>query len=276
MSLQPQTPLAFQLQAVGNRGIRLSLRIAGSIAVAVVLMGWAIRPAAAQTLVPGQGRVVSVSGSLTVRRADLAAHPLGLHEVVGSGDELVTDERSEATIQASDGSTVHIFPDSRVVFSEQAISITEFLHLVFGSIKVHVEKLTGRPNPHSMTTPTAVIAVRGTTFSVFVDDADATLVAVDEGLVAVSNRRAPTQELLLRPGQRSWVRGNQPPLRAQVFRGRSEQADRMAGAQAMGGMGGNAATGAAMAGAMDANAGSALSGRMPGMTGVPGRPGPPH
>ncbi len=276
MSLKPQTPLASRLQAVGNRGIRLGLRITGSIAVAVVLMGWATRPAAAQTLVPGQGRVVSVNGSLTVRRANLAAHAVGLNEVVGSGDELVTDERSEATIQASDGSTVHIFPDSRVVFSEQAIGITEFLHLVFGSIKVHVEKLTGRPNPHSMTTPTAVIAVRGTTFSVFVDDTDATLVAVDEGLVAVSNRRAPSEELLLRPGQRSWVRGNLPPLRAQVFRGRSEQADRMAGAQAMGGMGGNAATGAAMAGAMDTNAGSALSGRMPGTTGVPGRPGPPH
>src|SRR6266568_6356086 len=156
MSLKPQTPLASRLQAVGNRGIRLGLRITGSIAVAVVLMGWATRPAAAQTLVPGQGRVVSVNGSLTVRRANLAAHAVGLNEVVGSGDELVTDERSEATIQASDGSTVHIFPDSRVVFSEQSVGITEFLHLVFGSIKVHVEKLTGRPNPHSMTTPTAV------------------------------------------------------------------------------------------------------------------------
>lgn len=254
----------------------MRLRVAESIAVAVVLMGWASRPAAAQTLVAGQGRVVSVSGSLTLKRANLVAHPLGLNEIVGSGDELVTDERSEATIQASDGSTVHIFPDSRVVFSEQAIGITEFLHLVFGSIKVHVEKLTGRPNPHSMTTPTAVIAVRGTTYSVFVDDTDATLVAVDEGLVGVSNRRAPSEELLLGPGQRSWVRGNQPPLRAQVFRGRSEQADMIAGAQAMGGMGGNAATGAAMAGAMGANSGSALSGRMPGAMGVPGRPGPPR
>lgn len=276
MSLKPQTPLASQLQAIGNRGIRLRLSIAGSIAVAVVLMGWADRPAAAQTLVPGQGRVVSVSGSLSVRRANLATRPLGLNEIVGTGDELVTDERSEAIIQASDGSSVHIFPDSRVVFTGQYVGITEFLHLFFGSIKVHIEKLTGRPNPHSMTTPTAVIAVRGTTFSVFVDDTDATLVAVDEGFVAVSNRRAPSEEVFLRPGQRSWVRGNQPPLRAQVFRGRSERADMMPGPQAMGSMGGNATTGAAMGGAMDANSGSALSGRMRGAMGVPGRPGPPH
>ena len=241
-----------------------------------MLIGWASRPAAAQALATGQGRVVSVSGSLSVKRANLAARTLGLNEVIGTGDELVTDAQSEAIIQASDGSTVHIFPDSRVVFSEPSLGIADFLHLFFGSIKVHIEKLSGRPNPHSMTTPTAVIAVRGTTFSVFVDDTDATLVAVDEGLVAVSNRRAPSGEVLLRPGQRSWVRGNQPPLRAQAFRGRSEQADMMAGAQAMRGMGGNASTGSAMAGAMDANSGSALSGRMPGAMGVPGKPGPPH
>ena len=254
----------------------MSLRAANTIAVAAALMVWTAGHAAAQTLATGQGRVVSLIGSLSVKRASLGARTLGLNEIVATGDELVTDGQSEAIIQASDGSTVHIFPDSRVVFSELSLGIADFLHLFFGSIKVHIEKLSGRPNPHSMTTPTAVIAVRGTTFSVFVDDTDATLVAVDEGLVAVSNRRAPSEEVLLRPGQRSWVRGNQPPLRAQVFRGRSERADMMPGAQAMGGMGGNGTTGSAMAGAMDKNSGSALYGRMPGMTGVPGRPGPPH
>jgi hypothetical protein len=197
-----------------------------------------------------------------------------LNETVAIGDELVTDAQSEAIIQQTDGSTIHIYPDSRVIFNERSFGITEFLHLFFGSIKVHIEKLSGRPNPHSMTTPTAVIAVRGTTFSVFVDDSDATLVAVDEGLVAVANRRSPSDELLLLPGQRTSVRGNQPPLRAQAFRGRSEQADMMPRAQAMGGVAGNAMNGGAMGGAMEGTSGSALSGRMHGTAGMAGRP--PH
>lgn len=245
------------------------------VVIAILLMWFAV-PVAAQTPVAGQGRVVSITGSVSVKRATLATRALSLNETVGIGDELVTDAQSEAIIQASDGSTVHIYPDSRVIFDQQTLGITDFLHLFFGSIKVHIEKLSGRPNPHRMTTPTAVIAVRGTTFSVFVDDTDATLVAVDEGLVAVANRSTPSDEVLLRPGQRTWVRGNQPPLMAQAFRGRSERADMMAGAGAMGRMSGNAMNGTAMGGAMNAASGSTLSDRTRGMTGIPGRPGPPH
>ena len=256
-------------------------RVASTIAVAALLMALAAGLLEAQTPPGGQGRVVGLTGGLSVKRASLANSPaaraLALNETVEIGDELVTDAQSEATIQASDGSTVHIYPDSRVIFNEPAVGIGGFLYLFFGSIKVHIEKLSGRPNPHSMTTPTAVIAVRGTTFSVFVDDTDATLVAVDEGLVAVANRRAPSEEMLLRPGQRTWVRGDRPPLRAQAFRGRSERADMMPGEMgSMGGMGGNSMKSMAMGGAMDANSGSALSGRMSGMPGMSGRPGPSH
>ncbi|HWB84418.1 MAG TPA: FecR family protein [Bryobacteraceae bacterium] len=193
-----------------------------------------------------------------------------MNEAVGVGEELITDGRSEATIQTSDGSTVHVYPDSRIIFNQQSPGFADFLDLFFGSIKVHIEKLGGRPNPHNMTTPTAVIAVRGTTFSVFVDDTDATLVAVDEGMVAVANRNNSSNELLLRPGQRTWVRGNQPPLRAQAFRGRSDQADMMPGVGAMNGMAGSVG-GMSMGGAQS---GSALSGHMPGTGGMSGGPGP--
>jgi hypothetical protein len=142
---------------------------------------------------------------------------------------LITGPNSEAVIQASDGSTVRVFPDSRVIFNERSADIQEFLHLFLGSIKVHIERISGRPNPHKMTTPTAVIAVRGTTFSVFVDEMDATLVAVDEGEVAVANVASPLEEVILRNGQRTWVQRGQPPIAAQRFRGRSERADLIPG-----------------------------------------------
>jgi ferric-dicitrate binding protein FerR (iron transport regulator) len=251
----------------------LRLSVLKIVAVVLTLLAWTSDPAMAQTPLAGQGRVISVTGNLSVRRASLASRVMSVNETVGIGDELVTDAQSEAVIQSNDGSTVHIFPDSRVIYSEPAAGFGEFLHLVFGSIKVHIEKLSGRPNPHSMTTPTAVIAVRGTTFSVFVDDTDATLVAVDEGMVAVANRRSPSDEVLLHPGQRTWVRADQRPLRAQAFRGRSEQADMMPAQRGNAGMSGNAMNGAAMGGAMDAMSGGALSG---GATGMPGRLGAHH
>lgn len=239
------------------------------VAAALTLLAWSSNPAVAQSPLAGQARLISVTGNLSLRRASMASRVMAVNETVGIGDELVTDAQSEAVIQAADGSTVHIYPDSRVIYNEHAAGIGDFLHLFFGSIKVHIEKLSGRPNPHSMTTPTAVIAVRGTTFSVFVDDTDATLVAVDEGLVSVANRRSAADEVLLRPGQRTWVRADQRPLRAQAFRGRSERADMMPGQRGNAGMSGNAMSGAT--GAMDAMSGSALSG---GMTGMPGRLGP--
>lgn len=253
------------------------MRLIGTVTGAVIgILTWYAGPLAAQVPQGVQARVVTVNGTLSVRRAGFPIRALALNEAVGTGDELITDARSEATIQSGDGSTVHIYPDSRVIFNRQSFGIADFLHLFFGSIKMHIEKLGGRPNPHSMTTPTAVIAVRGTTFSVFVDDTDATLVAVDEGLVAVANRNNPSNELLLRPGQRTWVRTNQPPLRAQAFRGASEHADMMPGAGAMKGIAGNA-SGMSMGGAMDARSGSALSGHMPGTGGgMPGAAGPHH
>lgn len=255
-----------------RRGPNLRLSVPKIVVVALTLLAWSSDPAVAQTLLAGQGRLISVTGNLSVRRASMASRVIAVNETVGIGDELATDAQSEAVIQSADGSTVHIYPDSRVIYSEHAAGIGDFLHLFFGSIKVHIEKLSGRPNPHSMTTPTAVIAVRGTTFSVFVDDTDATLVAVDEGMVAVANRRSPSDEVMLRPGQRTWVRADQRPLRAQAFRGRSERADMMPGQRGNAGMSGNAMNGAAMGGAMDSS-GSAISG---GMTGMPGRLGPHH
>ena len=181
----------------------------------------------AQSPPTAKARILAVTGTLSLQRQRMPVRTLKIHDAIEPGDELTTGPNAEATIRSGDGSTVHIYPDSRIVFNEQSLDIREFLHLFFGSVKVHIEKLTGRPNPQKLTTPTAIIAVRGTTFSVFVDDTDATLVAVDEGIVSVANVRSPQDEVLLRDRQRTWVRPGQPPTQAQRFRGPSERADLM-------------------------------------------------
>ncbi len=180
-----------------------------------------------QTSGPAANRVISLTGVLTIRRAQQEARTLKVNDAVEIGDELTTGENSEATIRTGDGATVRIFPDSRVQFSRPPSDLQNFLHLFLGSVKVHIEKISGRPNPHKMTTPTAIIAVRGTTFSVFVDETSSTLVAVDEGIVSVANVQMPSREILLHRGQRTWVRPGQPPIQARRFRGPSEHADMM-------------------------------------------------
>lgn len=224
---------------------------------------------------PG-AQIVYLAGELSVRRGRLPVQVLKLHELVQPGDALITGQNSEALIRTSDGSTVRIFPDSRVIFSEQSQDIREFLHLFLGSIKVRIEKLSGRPNPQKMTTPTAVIAVRGTMFSVFVDETDATLVAVDEGTVAVANRRSPSEEVLLQGGQRAWIRGDQPPTRAQAFRGRSDRADLIPGPNAGRGIGGDGMNRGGMGEMADSMSATGSSRGMGGMGGMSSRPGPPH
>ncbi|HRJ17389.1 MAG TPA: FecR family protein [Bryobacteraceae bacterium] len=238
------------------------------ILLAAVLLA-ALGKLHAQELAPGAAQVVSLTGTLTLKGFRQESRLLRLRDTVQSGDELATGENSVALLRAADGSTVTIYPDSRVIFNERSADVRELLHLFLGSIKVHIEKLSGRPNPHKLTTPTAVIAVRGTTFSVFVDETDATLVAVDEGLVGVANVQSPDQEVLLKAGQRSWVRSDQPPQQAQAFRGRSERAD-LAQGSSQGKMGmGNSGMAAEVSRTQ-------TMGGTQGMGSMSGRTNPPH
>ncbi|MBL0159354.1 MAG: FecR domain-containing protein [Bryobacterales bacterium] len=152
----------------------------GAALVTVLLAGLTL--AQAQVPDPGAARVVSLAGTLTLKGFRQESRLLRLNDSVQSGDELSTGENSHAVLQTNDGSTVTIYPDSHLIFNERSADVREMLHLFLGSIKVHVEKLSGRPNPQKLTTPTAVIAVRGTTFSVFVDDTDATWSQSTKGL----------------------------------------------------------------------------------------------
>jgi ferric-dicitrate binding protein FerR (iron transport regulator) len=246
---------------------RTAWRIAGILAAVYVL---GALPGLAQFSAAQSGTVVSLRGNLALKRARLDTLQIHLNDAVAPGDELITDQNSEAVVKASDGSTVRIFPSSRVIFNEHSGDFQEFLHLFLGSVKIHIEKLSGRPNPQKTTTPSAVIAVRGTTFSVFVDDADATMVAVDEGVVGVANIQTPGEEVLLHRGQRTWVRPGQHPLQAQRFRGRSERADMIPAGNTKTAMNGQGMSGTAMGGAGEMSPGSRGAG------GMMGRPGPPH
>jgi hypothetical protein len=197
---------------------RIRMRVA-AVAIALLLA----YPTASQAPDPGTGLVESVHGKQVMQRSGSQLRSLRKKDRVVAGAEILTGKDSRATIRRADGSKVEIYPDSRVVFRDPSSGVAEFLHLFLGRVKLHIEKLSGRPNDHQMTTPTALIAVRGTRFSVRVDENETTSVAVEEGVVSVRNPTVPDGEILLRRGERSRVQRGIAPEAPQRFRGASER-----------------------------------------------------
>ncbi len=132
---------------------------------------------------------------------------------------VVTGPDSYAKFHLPDGSNFEVFENSRVVFHADYPSWSHLLELVIGRIKVYIDHSKG-PNNNSVTTPTAVISVRGTIFDVAVEDDDGTtFVSVDEGLVQVRNVTAPGAEPLLKPGDTVRVFRGQGLIGRQIDKG---------------------------------------------------------
>ncbi len=125
---------------------------------------------------------------------------------------IVTGPDGFALFQVSDGSTFEVYPNSRVIFRNNAGGWKDLLDLYLGRVKVHIQKFGGQPNPNRVTTPTAVISVRGTVFDVQIEDEEATtLVTVEEGQVAVRHSLLPPSEpKVLNAGEYVRVFKNQP------------------------------------------------------------------
>ena len=125
-----------------------------------------------------------------------------------------------AKFQVSDGSTFEVFPNSQVMFRANPPSWKDLLDVVIGRVKVYIQHLNGIPNPNNVSSPTAVISVRGTVFEVVVEDEDGTtFVSVDEGLVGVRSKAVASAEVLLQPTQSIRVFKNQPLAQKVVDKG---------------------------------------------------------
>jgi hypothetical protein len=119
----------------------------------------------------------------------------------------------------SDGSTFEVFPNSKVVFRDTPGNWKNLLNVWIGHIKVFIQHAPGVPNPNDVTSPTAVISVRGTVFDVDARDEDTTVVSVDEGEVGVRNLTAPGNAAVLHPGESITVLRNVPLAVAKIDKG---------------------------------------------------------
>ena len=164
-------------------------------------------------------KVLQLEGRVSVLK-DSSPWALNIGDTVSPKQIILTGPDGQALFEVNDGSTFWIFPNSKVTF-RGTYTYEELLNVWLGKIKVHIQRWGGQPNNSRVETPTAVISVRGTTFDVEVDPADdSTLVAVEEGAVAVRHRLLPTAEPReLRTGDQLRVYKNVPIAKAKLDKG---------------------------------------------------------
>lgn len=200
-------------------------------------------------------KVITQSGQVSVFK-DAQPWALSIGDSVQVKDLILTGNDGHAILQVSDGSTFEVFPNSRVVFRKNPPNWKDFIDVLVGRVRVHIEHLGNIPNPNRVLTPTAVISVRGTTFDISVDDDDeTTLVEVEEGTVEVQHALLPRgNSKILNTGESLRVYRNEPiaknfdkgSLARQVLRSMADAvitvATRMprSGSGGIGGIGGGA------------------------------------
>jgi len=130
--------------------------------------------------------------------------------VLVPGNTVKTGPDGYAKFVVEDGSTFEVFPNSEVTY-RRTNAFDDLLNVWLGKVKVIIQHLPGVPNPNKVTTPTALISVRGTVFDVDVeDDSGTTAVTLDEGVVTVRHLLRGGKVITLQPGGSIRVYPDQP------------------------------------------------------------------
>lgn len=191
-----------------SRGIRVLLAATGFV---VCL---------AQAQVPDHtAKVIVQYGQVSVL-SDQSERALFQGDLIRPQQLIMAGPDGYAKFQVSDGSTFEVFAKSQVMFRDHVGDWQQLLNLIIGHVKVYIQHLNGLPNYNKVSSPTALISVRGTAFEVVVeDDEGTTFVSVDEGVVGVRNETAAGGEVSLLPGDSIRVIRNQPLITGGIAKG---------------------------------------------------------
>lgn len=190
------------------RRLRLSRAVQRLLLAAT--LGLCLGPLWAQDVA---ARVIDLNGDVSFLKDGVNGYKWALNvgQYVQPRWIVKTGRDGYAKFQVSDGSTFEVFPQSEITFRQDLGNWTHLLNIWIGHVKVIIQHLPGVANPNNVTSPTAVISVRGTVFDVIVEDLEGTtLVSLEEGLVQVHHRMQPGPDKYLRPGEAVRVFPNQP------------------------------------------------------------------
>jgi ferric-dicitrate binding protein FerR (iron transport regulator) len=159
-------------------------------------------------------KVSSITGTVQWRAvSSQSMRPLTSSQPVQVGDEVRTGPDAQLILEVPDGSYMVVSENSKLIVEDfWSGNLRSLMNLMVGKVRFYVQRFGGRPNPYRVTTPTALIAVRGTTFEVTVDEAQIAEVRCLEGRVAVESVGLPNREVILEPGRKTLVRPGEYPL----------------------------------------------------------------
>ena len=129
------------------------------------------------------------------------------------GDEIRTGPGGSMTLELPDGSYVVVSENTTLMLERfWGSDIKNLMRVVLGKARFFIQRWGGRPNPYRVNTPTALIAVRGTTFELRVDSSQATEVYCFDGRVTVESAGLSDREVVLDAGRKTLVLPGQYPL----------------------------------------------------------------
>lgn len=181
------------------------------LAALLVPLAAAQMPQPATVNVPaGSALVLDVKGDVTFTPPQGAASAVQRGMILPAETAVATD-KGRVVLLLSDGSQILVKPKTRLTLKSPASGDGNFLQMFLGEILANIKKRLGETSPFRMGTPSAVITVRGTRFSVRVDKKGRTIVEVLEGIVEVEGLGEKPRAVLVRPGYRTQVDpGRQP------------------------------------------------------------------
>ena len=186
------------------------LLLLSMIVVAFVLAAAQNPEAQSTTLAIGSATIGEFKGEVSIRPPQgdsLAAQP-GL---VITPDSTIDVGKGSLLLNLADGSQVLVKSHSQVVLKAPDQDKGFSLELLIGKVVNKIQKRLGSTPSFRMGTPTAVITVRGTRFSVDVNKRLRTQVDVFEGLVEVEGLGMVGPPVMIRPGFSTWVERNRNP-----------------------------------------------------------------
>jgi hypothetical protein len=175
----------------------------------VAAIGAALPPCAGAQVAFDSARIVDLQGRVSVERSG-ELWVLMAGQTVSAGQAVVTGLDGYVQLELSDHSTVEVFANARFIFRANRFSLRDLLDLYIGKVRLHIQHLTDDAPPYRVTSPTAVISVRGTVFEVEVDPNQETTVHVETGSVGVRHRLLGGEEVVVESGQSLHVIANVP------------------------------------------------------------------
>lgn len=163
-------------------------------------------PVALMKSKPVHGAVLAVVGDATLAPARGKAAPAQVGAAIPPGTEIKTGANGYVTVQLADGSVLRVQSATtaqveRSNHYESAGFFASTLRLIQGRLEALVAHMTGGEPRFEVTTPQALLGVRGTDFRIAVDEAQqVTRSEVLDGAVSVSATSGPRQSQWLAAG----------------------------------------------------------------------------